>query len=56
MTNEQINNYHNAKERYQKVALIVVNREYSDIFQSMRDDIKNLLDIIDNMEVSDIMA
>ena len=56
MTNEQINQYHDAKERYQKVMLIVVNREYTDIFQSMRDDIKNLLDIIDNMEVADIMA
>jgi len=56
MTNEEITEYHNIKERYDKVALIVVNREYSEIFQSMRDDIKMLLAMIDNYEVTDIIA
>lgn len=56
MTNEEINEYHNIKERYDKVALIVVNREYTEIFQSMRDDIKMLLAMIDNYEVTDELA
>ena len=50
MTEQQQKDFADVKERLAKVEILVIDETYQHLFQSMRDDIRILIDLVESKE------